>query len=305
MATVPVQGVNDGARLTVNQMIRQPTIVPKRMIRMLDQQFITNAVLRNAGAVPSGVLVYNESTPLFAEDDPQVYEEFAEIPATSVKLGQEKVAKSVYKGLAIKISERMRTRNRVDLVNTQMTQVRNSFVRHYEDTFLSLFLSNPNVPTQAASGDWGSAATRVRDDLADGILAVQEAAVDDAPEDFLGFDPDTLILSNQTATAFLKNDDIAKVFQGNIADENFQYRGTMPGNFYGLRIVKSRRLDPSKAILLERNTVGGISDERALRATPLYEDRPRETWRSDITRASLMFVDQPKAALIFTGINTP
>jgi hypothetical protein len=76
-----------------------------------------------------------------------------------------------------------------------------------------------------------------------------------------------------------------------------------PEKAFGLRLVTSWRLDPDKAILLESKTVGGISDERVLGSTPLYEHKPTETWRCDVSRMSAVFIDQPKAGVVITGIN--
>lgn len=300
MPLTPIVSSNDGPRLTVNQMLKSPTLIPRRMLRMLDQQFLADAILRNAGTTQSGAVVYEETAPQFADDEPEVIEEFAEIPATVGQVGTPKVVKADYRGLAVKVSERMRTRNQVDAMNRQMTQVRNTMVRHFEDRFLDMFLTNPSVQTYTG-GDWNTASTRINDDLAEGALLVSEAAPDGRPQDFLGYSADTLIISQRIAVDFIKNDTIQAMYVGNIADESIRYRLVMPGRWGPYSVVISRRLTlkaPGKVILLERNTVGGIVDERPLRATPMYQDRPRETWRSDLTRASAMFLDNPKAAVI-------
>lgn len=299
----PFVSAQDGPRVTVNSLMKNPLTIPRRMLRMTEQQFLVDAVLRNAGANGAGAVAYEESTPLFAEGEAEVVEEFGEIPATTGSRGIPRVARAVKRALALKVSQEMRDENKVDAVNTQMTQIRNTFVRTWEDAFWSMIINNPSIPTMPASGVWGDSATRVRDDIAEGIYTISEAETEDQDDNFLGFEADTLIISNRTATDFLKNDDIAKVFVGNIADENPQYKGTMPGNFYGLRVMKSRRLDPTRALLLQRNVIGGISDTRPMRATPLYEDRPRETWRSDLSRKSAMFLDQPKAAVLIEGVS--
>jgi hypothetical protein len=109
------------------------------------------------------------------------------------------------------------------------------------------------------------------------------------------------------ANLLLLNPQIAKVLGvGNVANQQPLVSGNATSAFlsaFGLKLVRSWRLDPDKAILLESKTVGGISDERPLGATPLYEHRPTETWRTDVTRMSAVFIDQPKAGLVLTGIN--
>lgn len=302
MALTPVVSVGDGPRLTVNQMLKSPTLIPRRVISMLEHQFIVDTILRRAGSAPSGAVVYEETAPQFADDEPEVIEEWAEIPATTGQVGTPKTVRAEYRGLAIKVSERMRTRNNVDAVNRQMRQVRNSMVRHWEKLFLQLILTHPSVLTFAGSAPWATASTDISNELIDAALLVTNAVPDvSRPEDWLGYDPNTLIMGTALGASFMKNDTIKAMFVGNIADENIKYKLALPGQWGPYRVLISRQMDvyaPTKAILLERGTVGGIADERPLRATEMYLDRPRETWRSDVTRASAMFIDNPKAAVI-------
>lgn len=303
MALTPVVGVGDGPRLTVNQMLKSPTTIPRRILSMMDQQFIADVVFRSAGSAPSGAVVYEETAPQYADDDPMVVEEFAEIPVTQGQVGTPKVIRTVYRSLAIMISERMRSRNNVDAVNRVMQQVRNSMVRAHEKVFLQTLLTNPSVLTFAGSAPWATASTNISNELVDASLLVTNAVADptNRPEDFLGYTPDTLVMGTTVAANFMKNSTIQAMFVGNLADENLMYKLTMPGRWGPYRVLISRQMDilaPLKVIMLERGTVGGIVDERPLRATPLYEDKPRESWRSDVSRASGMFVDNPKAAVI-------
>lgn len=303
MATLPVVKSGDGTRTTVNDLVKFPRMVPRRVLSLMDQQFIMETVLRNAGSVPSGALVYEETAPQFADDDPLITEEGGEIPTLETSMGQKLMARTTKRTGAIVISRENRSRNQIDPVQQRLRMVRNTFVRAFENLFLNAFMTHAGVQTMAASGLWSLNATRIRDDLAEARLLVEEATPDGRASDFLGYSPDTLIISNRTAADFLKSDDIAKVFvQSSISDQNPQYKGAIPGQFFGLRVLKSRQLDPTKAILLESRTVGGYADEYPLEATALYERRERQMWRSDVTRSSTVFLDNPKAAVIITAV---
>ena len=70
----------------------------------------------------------------------------------------------------------------------------------------------------------------------------------------------------------------------------------------GFRLLKSFRVPVNKAVLLERKTLGFISDEVALETTAMYEQRERKSWRSDTTRTSGVGIDAPKSAVILTGL---
>lgn len=308
MATQKIVSVQDGPRVTVAAMVKNPTVVPARIIKDLDQMFITAALLRKLPPTDSGMVQYDESTPLFADGDAEVVEEFGEIPTIGGRVGARKVAFTVKRALALMISQEMVNRNNIDRVNKQIKQIRNTMVRTWETQFLLALLNHPDVTPYPVAAAWDTASPLIRTDLSEAGLLLGDAAPADDPDNYYGFEGDTLVIGRRTKADLVQSDDFNKVFrQSPLAEKAPEYKGTLPGEFYGLRIMVSRELDrlaPGKAILLEKGTVGGISDERPLSATPLYADRPRETWRSDTVRQSAIVIDQPKAAVILTGLST-
>src|SRR4051812_28516594 len=132
MPTQRIVSVQDGPRLTVSQMVKSPTLIPKRIISNLQQEFIVDSLLRRLPATESGAYVYDESTPLFADGDAAIVEEFGEIPTISGRVGARKVALTVKRALAMLVSQEMVNRNNADRVNTQITQIRNTMVRTWE-----------------------------------------------------------------------------------------------------------------------------------------------------------------------------
>jgi hypothetical protein len=86
------------------------------------------------------------------------------------------------------------------------------------------------------------------------------------------------------------------------ATKNPLYTGTLEAQLVGLRVLTSRFMADDVAWVLERKTVGGYSDEYPLQVEPLYPDKPRQVWRTDITRRTAIYIDQPKAACKITGI---
>jgi hypothetical protein len=181
-------------------------------------------------------------------------------------------------------------------------------VRTWETTFFTALLNHPDVQSYNVTLPWDGATGKVRFDLTEAGLLIENAATADDPDNYFGFEPDTLVIGKRTKADLITSEDFNKVFRGSqLASAAPEYKGTIPGDFYGLTIMVSREMDrlaPNKALLLERKTVGGISDERPMRATPLYEDRPRETWRSDTVRQSAVIIDQPKAAVWLNGVGT-
>lgn len=303
MATVPTVSSNDGARLTVNTLLKRPGIVRARVLQMADQQFVTDVVLRHVQDIPSGSVIYSESTPLLADTSPSIVAEGGEIPLATASLGVEKVARSVKRAYGIQFTEEMRRRNDMDRVNTSITQVVNSMKAAWEDAFLSQ--TKAAFQTVASTAVW-TTSTAVRKDLANAMLAIQLADADTANQTGkmkFGFEPDTIIMHHSRAMDLALNDDMNKYFQGSFPAGSYADKLSLPGLLFGqFRIVKSWRMDPTQAILLQSNVVGGIADERPLEVTPLYKDEDREMWRCNVIRQSAIFIDQPKAAVTVTGI---
>jgi hypothetical protein len=305
--TVGWNSSHEGMRITVNAMVKQPARVRARILRLLDQQFLADAILRPGPKADGGSVMYEESTPMFANEDAADVAEFGEIPAVVGESGIPKAVATTKKGLGLLISREMRDRDDVGKVDQQMIQIRNSMVRTWENVFLNALLTNAGIHTLAATAAWSSGTSKIRFDLAQALYLVANSdadSTDNTGDNKFMFEPDTLIISQKTASDFLSSDDVAKVFVGgDIASENLQYKGKMPKQFFGLDVVRSWRLAANQAIVLQRKVVGGISDERPLEVTPLREVPDNtETFRSNVVRRSAVFIDQPKAACLITGV---
>lgn len=316
MATTPIVSVQDGPRLTVSTLTKSPTLIPKRILSMLNNEFLGDALLRGASDAPSGSVLYFESTPLFAEGDPEILDEFGEIPTTNGSLGTAKVARVVRRALGLRVSKTMIDRNNIDAVQTQIVQIRNTMVRAWEDALFSAIVGNASVQSITTDHPWdGSNAdhtTHIRGDINAAKYLIKTAAADDAGQQKFGYAADTLVISLESEQDFLDNDEVNNVYLGNIASESIRYTGVLPKKFNGLDVLTSWRLSayfPQGALVLQRKVFGGVSDERPLQATPLYGEGgggnggPTESWRTDITRASAIFLDQPKAVVLINGVS--
>ncbi|AWY07254.1 major capsid protein [Streptomyces phage Araceli] len=313
MAMRRITSVDDGPRLTVSQLVKSPTLVPKRIIQMTGQGFMVDQLLRQGPPIPGGSLIFSESEPLYADEGPMNVEEFGEIPLTTTSTGEMRVAKSVKKALGFRISQESIDRNNFDKVQQDMVKLKNSFAKTYEDVFLTALLAA--LPTFTSSNTWvntaaSAAGAGIYADLAKVTYNIGNQDADTSNgtgEQKFHFQPDTIVINDRVATLMLLNADIAKVLGvGDVAGRQPLVTGDATELFmkaFGLRLVKSWRLSPDKAIVLQSKVVGGVSDERPLGATPLYEHRPTETWRTDVTRMSAVFIDQPKAGCVITNIN--
>jgi len=293
--------VDDGPRITVNGFIKQPTLIPRRVLSITNMRFVADLILRQR-PMTGPVAKFFESTPLFADDGAEIVEEFAEIPGVRTSLGNPLFVRAVKRALAVKISQEMIDDNDVDAVNTQVTQVSNTMIQAIDGALWDAVAANTSVGTTGASAAWSSGTSKIRLDLATAMQTVADAA--DSNGGNLGYMADTLVINTTTQTNFLASDDVAKVFVGgNIADQNPQYLGKLGANFFGLDVFVTRSSKLSgKAFVCERGTLGFIGDRDPLQSTPLYEHRPTETWRSDTKRRSAIGIDQPGAGCFISGV---
>ncbi len=310
--TTSIVSVSDGSRFTVSDLIKQPLFIPTKLKELMENQFISEALFRNAGNNPAGVVGYREGDPTFLDDDVQDVAEFGEIPVSAGQLGLPRVAFAVKKALGIRVSKEMIDENNIDAVNKQMTGLRNTFIRA-NDRFAKVLLTSGLVPTLPVTAAWDEHDdAEVLIDIARGIDRVVDAAPDEATEDeWFGFKPNTLVLPANMREHFMANKALREIYNGDIAHESIAYTGVLPGKLVGLNVIESHTFPRDRALICERGTIGFYSDTRPLQFTALYPEGngpnggPRETWRSDASHKRAMGLDQPKAGIWLTGLVTP
>jgi len=293
--TQNVFATTDGPTLTVNQMLNDPLFIPALILDDIDQLFVMEKVLRSAGTPTGGSVVYYESTPLFSNSTSEYVEEYADIPLASTALGTPKSLRTRKRGLGIAISQEMRDRNQVDLLNTQVRQVRETLVLDFDTAFMTALLNNGSVNTFAASTSWATS-THIRKD----VLAARKLIIDAKR----GFQPDTLLMNPTDRNNILTSNEITQIYVGNVADQNPLLTGQANFPFVGVRnVMETYAVSAGTAVLVQSKRVGGYADERPLQATPVYKwKQEAEVWRSDVIRTTAVFADQPLAATVITGI---
>jgi len=310
MPPIPALSVSDGPQVTVSALVGNPLLIPARILDLLNNRFISEALLRNAGANGNGLVSYSESTPLYLDDDVEFVAEFSEIPVGVGQIGIPRIAVAIKKGKGVRVSKEMRDENRLDDVNRQITQLTNTMIRA-EERVLRQLLLNPAIPTIAASAAWDTAGSRPRRDIANAMEVVGSATPNaTAADDNLGFLSDTIAMPSSLTPVLLDNDQFLAVYKDSLAEQNIAYTGKLERDVLGLTALQSRSWPSDRVLVCERGTLGFYSDTRPLEVTPLYGEGggpnggPTETWRSDATRKRAIGIDQPKAACWITGVRS-
>jgi hypothetical protein len=290
----------------MDSLLKDPLVIPQLILDMTKFEFIIDAVLRPSGDAVSGTVMYSESTPLFADEMPEIRAEFAEVPVVPTSVGIPRVVGAHERALAIMVSDRMRRRQVVDPVIRQLTQAKNTMIWSWNQAFYSAVSSNANIQALAVSNAWASSNATIRADILNAVFLVENASVTspagiDQP---LGFEADTMIINHGTKNALMQSSSFALPYVGNIASENLQYTGKLPNQILDLDVLVSRQIPAGNAIVMQRKRAGFISDELpgGTEVTPLYRDEPRKSARSDILRSAAVGLDEPAAIVLLSGV---
>lgn len=300
MAPTPFTSSQSGPRLTVNDWLKDPARVPVYVLSLMNQGFLADAVLRQGGSAPAGVVRFDESTPLYADSSVTNRAEGAEVAVATVSRGVPNVAYTQDKALRLVITEEMRRRNSVDMMQTGMTQVTNTMIRAFDDMFIAAVLNNANINSKTITTAWATGTPRK--DILDAAKLIEGAQ--DAQGAELGYVPDTLIVNRSTKFDLINSTDFNQVYTygGNIADEHLQYTGKLPNKILDYDVLFSPRVPAGTAILCQRGVCGSVFDEVPLKAYDLEEDRNRLSWSSIVQRVSAVAIDQPKSLCKLVGV---
>ena len=279
----PVYAASDGPRITVDVLIKDPLQVPALILDMTKNEFVVDSVLRNAGLAQSGVVRYEESTPLYADQNPEVRAEFAEVPVVPTSIGQPRAVYAHERAMAIMVSDEMRRRQIVDPVTRQLLQVKNTMVYSWNAVFMNAILNNTSVQTLAVANPWASSNSTIRADLANAGFLIENANVTsvNGVVQWFGFEPDTLIVNHVTKSTLLQSSSFAAPYLGDIASENLLYTGKLPNKIFNYDVLVSRQVPTGTAILMQRQRCGFLADELPMMASPLYRDEPRAAGSRD------------------------
>lgn len=312
---------DDGLRVTVNDLVKDPLVIPKRAEEDVKDQFWSRRVLRKGGTAESGVIKFMESESPYADDDPEELQEYSEIPLTQAKRGKQHVAFTKRYGRGLRISEQTVRRNNYDQLSMDMAKLKNNFARFDENLMVSALLAG--LSTYTAGAAWTVSTGTGTADLADSIFGdiarasfnIRNADVettDGTGRQKLRFKPDTLILNTQMAARLLFNRDIVNALSvGNVASRNPLINGDAAGSSavaalgqaFGLKVETSDLVSPDKAIICEAGTVGFWADEKPLYFSPLEFKASTRSYYTYGDRSWGVALDQPKAGIVITGVN--
>ncbi len=319
MADYPVGASDDGLRYAVNKLVKDPTFIPRKLEEDVTDQYFSKKLLRRGPAIPSGVLAFEEAEGQFADDDPEMLEEYAEIPLTSAKRGKLHFSAGKRYGRGLRISRQTVRRQNYDQLSRDMAKLRNNFTRVDENVAIAALLAAvPSRYVDDVTAGWTTSSGTAHSDAAAGIFGDIAKTVfniknadGDTPDGTgtqkLRYKPDTIVMNTMLWTYLMFNPDIRSVLSvGNVANRNPLLTGDAVEAFtssFGLKPVFSDKMNVDQALILEAGTVGCVSEEDPLHFSPLEFHASTASYDTYGERTWAVAIDNPKAACLIKGVN--
>lgn len=313
MAVVTVGHSYDGSKYTVNDLMKKPTFVPNIVKGMVKDSNIAEWLLREGPTAVGGAVAFEETLALYAGSEGEIVAEFGEIPGTEAPMRTQVTRATTKRGVHLKISDEMVSRNDVGRVQDEMRMVRDTLVNGRDKVFFDAAMNNTNVQTFAAASagvadGWYSATdtvSKIRYDIARACYLLTSQGVTGAQySEKLGYKADTLIIHPQVAAMMIQSAEVARAFeQGSPATTGISFSGLYPTKFLTLDVFTSWRAPIDTAIVCQRKAMGFISKEWPLRGTPMRHDEDTQSWRTNFSYRDLVAIDNPKAVCKITNID--
>lgn len=306
----------DSPQWTVSQMMKRPTLVPGMVVQAVKDNLIADLLLRQGPSAPGGAVQYQEQVAFSSARSAEIIAEFGEIPTTQSDVSMPVVAATQKRGLGLKVSKEMETRNDTGRVAQEVALARDAMIRSWNAVFF-LAVYRASILTMNASrqatGGWttdvvpsaGLTPTAgIRRDIAQAQYLMSNQQIQGAVgNDRYGFEPDTLVIHPSVVPLLLDSEELNKVYMNSPATTiSPRFTMKLDRQFAGLDVVKSWEILPNHALVLKRKTLGFISEEWPLYGSPMEYTQREQTYSTYFTRRALNAIDTPKSAVLINGI---
>ena len=291
--------VNDLTATEVHHLMKTPSLLRKRLGQLVAHRFIADYLLAGRFTAVGGAILYETGEEIFAADAPEAIAPGGEYPRTVMTAGELASAKTRKYGRSTEVTDEAITRLLISPVDRALRKVANSMIREIDGIALGVVASKV-IQSKAASAAWTSA-----DAIVDTVLSVKAEAEENLPED--EFDYDTVVLKPtqfaKVAATLIKSDLVPR------ESGNFALSGVIP-DYMGLTWVTSKHVPFSDPMLLDRDQLGGMADEKI--ESPGYvgydglevqtiRDPHRDKYDLQARRVTVPVVLEPNAGIRITG----
>ena len=304
----PAAPTLSGDVLSINRFLQNPTLVARRLRTLAEQRFISDSLLTQRIAAPGGSVLYETGESIYTDTAPQGVAPGAEYPRTAVSHGTASLAKTVKWGSDVEVTDEAISRQLINPVERAFEKLVNHMVKTVDSVSMSA-INSAVTQTTAASAAWSSSSAAI---LRDVLLA--KARITKLNQ---GFDPDTLVVDDETYAHFLSDGTISNLWPRETSATPVQSGGWPL--IAGLRVLVSPHVEgggTSNAIALvaDSRALGGMADENlsgpgyvstngvGVQAKTIRQDEA-DKWLLRCRRVTVPIVLEPAAAWKITGVS--
>lgn len=298
----PAAPTLSGDVVSINRFLRNPAAVARRLRTILEQRYISDALLTQPLRAEGGAITYETGEPIGTGENPRAVAPGSEYPLTPIGGGTASLAKTVKWGQDTLVTDESIARQLMQPVERALLKLANQNVRYVDSVALSAVSSAVTQSTAAASAWTSATAAQILKDVT--LAAANIRALNQ------GYDPNIVVVSDLAwANAFA-----AFVSAGFLPREgaNPAVTGDFPV-IAGLRWLPSPNLPTaSTALVLDNTQLGGMADEdlgggyeaagpRGVEVKTIRED-VEDRFRLRARRVTVPVVLEPSAAWKITGV---
>lgn len=290
----PVPASLTGDVLTINRFLNSPTLVQRSLRTLAQQRFIADVLLQGRSQPSGGAVLVEVSEGIFADRDPESMGVMpgSEFPLTTVATGNASLFAVVKRGIDTIVTDEAIRRQGFDPVSRGLMKLTNTVVRAV-DTVAMTAIRTALTTTAGAGAVWATSTTLLRE-IATAVATIRALN--------LGYDPDTLVVSDAVAAALTTNTVALTALPRESRQDNpIVIRGLL-SYVLGLDILVTPNLPvATEAYVLDRKVLGGMADEEGLTSKTIREET-LERWRLRAKRTTVPYVQEPGAGVRITGV---
>lgn len=291
--------------LSVDEMLANPSFIPEIFKEELTGKEAQRLFFRDM-TVNSNVVAFREASPAYLEDEVESVAEYGEIPVSDPD-GLPWQTKPIEKvGLGIRVSWEQRNDNDTDAVQRELTARMNTVLRKEARDALSTLNSAPIPELQVATA-WNNGGSASSD-----LLDAQELILGAEDEDghYYEYQPDVLWANPTTLSVIKRDEEMQRLYVGNMASENPLFSGVaaQPILFDQIQIVADFAVPKGTLYMGQQQVTGFCAQREPRQVTDFYAERGESSlgganmsYRSDVVHRRAYAVDNPKSVVKITG----
>nr|DAQ59353.1 MAG TPA: capsid protein [Caudoviricetes sp.] len=293
--------------LTVEEALSNPTYLPERVRESL-QGVQWHELLFRKTTAGSNVVAYRDRTVAELESEPEPVAEFGEIPvADPIAPDDYKIAPVIKRAKGIRVSWEQIVDNDMAAVRREL-EGRATSVLKGKINESTAALRAAEVPELAVSVSWNQQGANPAEDVLDAIEMVQGA--EDETGASYDFDPDLIIIHPRTLTMLKRNDEVKKLYIGDMAHAHPLFAGLAREQvlFGQLRVIKNNQVPKGEIFIATEGQAGFMAEREPEEFTDFYDERGQSSrhgatmsQRSDYVHRRGWGVDGSKSIVRITG----